>query len=162
MEKLRQSFAWAESHPKVWLDCVRIYLGVGLFVRGVLIITNSRADFIQEMVQRTGQSWLISAALLHYVALAHFVGGAMLTVGLLTRIAAGVQIPVLAGAVLLIHRTEGLMTAGQSLEFSALVLFLLVVILVAGAGPLSVDGDKVGVHHDAAHAHPHSASDQHF
>lgn len=148
MEKLRQALAWAESHPKVWLDCVRIYLGIGLFVRGVLIITNSRADFVQEMIQRTGQSWLISAALLHYVALAHFVGGAMLTVGLLTRIAAGVQIPVLAGAVVLIHRLEGLMTGGQSLEFSALVLFMLVVILIAGAGPLSVDGDKAGVRHD--------------
>jgi uncharacterized membrane protein YphA (DoxX/SURF4 family) len=142
MEKLRQSITWAETHPKVWLDCIRIYLGIGLFIRGVLIITNSRADFIQEMVQRTGQTWLISAFLLHYVALAHFVGGGMLMVGLLTRVAAVVQIPVLAGALLLVHRAEGLMTAGQSLEFSALVLFVLVVIAVAGAGPLSIDGDK--------------------
>ncbi len=147
MEKLRQSIAWAETHPKVWLDCVRIYLGIGLFIRGVLIITNSRADFIQEMVERTGQTWLVGAFLLHYVAMAHFVGGGMLMVGLLTRIAAAVQIPVLAGALLLVHRNEGLMSAGQSLEFSALVLFLLGVIAVAGAGPLSVDGDKAKVVH---------------
>ncbi|HET7536408.1 MAG TPA: DoxX family protein [Candidatus Didemnitutus sp.] len=147
MEKLRQSIAWAETHPKVWLDCVRIYLGIGLFIRGVLIITNSRADFIQEMVNRTSQTWVVSAFLLHYVALAHFVGGGMLMVGLLTRVAALVQIPVLAGALLLVHRGEGLMSAGQSLEFSALVLFLLTVVAVAGAGPLSIDGDKARVSH---------------
>lgn len=155
MENLRQPLRWAETHPKVWLDCVRIYLGLALFIRGVLIITNTRADFVQDMLQRTGQSWLISAALLHYVALAHFVGGAMLIVGLLTRIAAVVQIPVLAGAVLLVHRAEGLMAAGQSLELSALVLFLLVVVAVAGAGPLSIDGDKAALHHsEPDHAHP--------
>jgi putative oxidoreductase len=147
MEKLRQFVNWAETHPKVWLDCVRIYLGVGLFIRGVLIITNARADFVNEMLSRVGNTWIITVAVLHYVALAHLVGGAMLTFGLLTRIAAAVQIPVLCGALFLIHRSEGLMNSGQSLEFSALVLFLLVVVTVAGAGPLSVDGDKALVRH---------------
>ena len=150
MEPLRQSIRWAETHPKVWLDCVRIYLGLGLFIRGIMIITSTRADFVHEMLQRSGQSWLVSAALLHYVSLAHFIGGAMLTVGLLTRLAAIVQLPILAGAVLLVHRAEGLMSGGQSLEFSALVLFLLVVVAVAGAGPLSIDGDKAIWHHEEA------------
>ncbi len=35
MEKLRQFIDWAEAHPKVWLDCVRIYLGLGLFISAV-------------------------------------------------------------------------------------------------------------------------------
>jgi len=139
MEKLRQWIDWAEAHPKVWLDCVRIYLGLGLFIRGLLIITNSRAEFVKDLLATSTQNWLLTAALLHYVALAHLVGGAMLCVGLLTRIAALVQIPILAGALLLFHRKEGLMTAGQSLEFSGLVLFLLITFWVAGAGPLSVD-----------------------
>jgi uncharacterized membrane protein YphA (DoxX/SURF4 family) len=161
MENLRQSIRWAASHPKVWLDCVRIYLGLGLFIRGVMIVTSTHADFVSEMLQRTGQPWLITGALMHYVALAHFVGGGLLVVGLLTRIAALVQIPVLIGAVLLVHRAEGLMAAGQSLEFSALVLFLLGVIAVAGAGPLSIDGDKTAWHHDESTG-MHSATSQHF
>jgi uncharacterized membrane protein YphA (DoxX/SURF4 family) len=147
MEKLRQFFDWAESHPKIWLDCIRIYLGIGLFIRGVLIITNSRADFINEMLSRVGSTWIVTVALLHYVALAHLVGGAMLTFGLLTRIAAWVQIPILCGALFIIHRTEGLMSGGQSLEFSSLVLFLLFIVAIAGAGPLSIDGDKALVRH---------------
>jgi uncharacterized membrane protein YphA (DoxX/SURF4 family) len=142
MHRLRQWFAWAEAHPKIWLDLVRVYLGAGLFVRGLLLISNTRADFINDMLQRTGQSVFWTTILLHYIALAHFVGGVMLTVGLLTRIAAGVQVPILLGAVLMIHRSEGLMSSSQSLEFSALVLFLLVVFLIAGPGPLSVDGER--------------------
>ena len=138
MEKLRQFIGWAEAHPKVWLDCVRIYLGLGLFIRGVFIITNTRAEFILDLLKRMDFPWLVTVALLHYISLAHLVGGLMLTVGVLTRIAAWVQIPILAGA-LLVHRHEGLMSGGQSLEFSALVFFLLVIFAVAGTGPLSVD-----------------------
>jgi uncharacterized membrane protein YphA (DoxX/SURF4 family) len=138
MEKLRQWIGWAEAHPKVWLDCVRVYLGLGLFIRGVFIISNTRADFIEALLQRMDYPWIVTVGLLHYIALAHLIGGLMLTVGLLTRIAAWVQVPILAGAVI-IHRGEGLMSGGQSLEFSALVLFLLVTFAISGAGPVSVD-----------------------
>jgi len=160
MSMLRQFVHWAESHPKVWLDCVRVYLGVGLFVRGVLLITNARSEFINEMLSHVGNSWIITVVVLHYIALAHLVGGAMLTFGLLTRIAAGVQVPILIGAVALIHRAEGLMNSGQSLEFSSLVLFLLVVFTIAGAGPLSVDGDKAFVRHSIEDAENSGTSGQ--
>ena len=89
--------------------------------------------------ERTGQPWLLTGALLHAVMLVHFVGGAMLTLGFLTRIAAAAQIPILAGAVFIVHRKDGLFAMGQSLEFSALVLFLLVVLFISGAGKLSLD-----------------------
>lgn len=138
MDKLRHWLNWADAHPKVWLDCVRIYLGLGLFIRGVFIITNTRAEFVQVLLQRLEYPWILTAFLLHYVALAHLIGGLMLTAGLLTRIAAWVQIPILAGA-LVLHRGEGLMSGGQSLELSALVLFLLVTFAMSGAGPMSVD-----------------------
>ncbi|HNC25133.1 MAG TPA: DoxX family protein [Opitutaceae bacterium] len=136
MQKL---IAWTESRREAWLDCVRIYLGLGLLARGLLLITNTSTGYFVDMLQRTGQPWLLTGVLLHYVMLAHFVGGAMLTAGFLTRIAAAAQIPVLAGAVFIVHRRDGLFAMGQSLEFSALVLFLLVVFVVSGAGPLSLD-----------------------
>ncbi len=77
--------------------------------------------------------------MLHYVMMAHFVGGLLLTIGFLTRIAAFVQVPILVGAVFFVHRQDGLFALGQSLEFSALVLFLLCVFTVSGAGKLSLD-----------------------
>ncbi len=138
MTKLRHFIDWAETHPKVWLDCVRIYLGLGLFIRGVFIITNTHAEFVLAIIKGWEFPWIVTVGVLHYVAMAHLVGGLMLAAGLLTRIAAWVQIPILAGAVA-VHLKEGLMSGGQSLEFAAVVLFLLLIFGIAGAGPLSVD-----------------------
>jgi uncharacterized membrane protein YphA (DoxX/SURF4 family) len=140
-EVIMQRFiAWADSHREIWLDCVRIYLGLGLFARGLLIILNVRTDFFINLIAQSGtEQWLSSGLLLHYVALAHVVGGILLIIGLFTRIAAAVQIPILIGAVIFVHRQEGFLAVGQSLEFSALVLFLLVVVFFSGAGPLSID-----------------------
>lgn len=136
---MQRFIAWADAHRDYWLDIVRIYLGLGLLARGLLLITNTSTGYFVDLLQRSGQSWFTSGAVLHYVMIAHFVGGAMLTIGFLTRIAAAIQIPILIGAVFFVHRQDGLFALGQSLEFSALVLFLLCVFVVSGAGKLSLD-----------------------
>jgi putative oxidoreductase len=149
---MQRFIAWADAHRDYWLDCVRIYLGLGLLARGLLLITNTSTGYFVDLLQRSGQSWITSGIMLHYVMVAHFVGGLLLTIGFLTRVAALVQIPILIGAVFFVHRQDGLFALGQSLEFSALVLFLLCVFLVAGAGKLSLDyvtfGPGRSPHHD--------------
>jgi uncharacterized membrane protein YphA (DoxX/SURF4 family) len=122
--------------PSVGLDLIRIYLGVGLLVRGALFI--GRPDILVEFLKRT-HSWFIPLAAAQYVVAAHLCGGILLALGLGTRVAAAVQIPPLLGAVLFVHIGEGLLTAGQSLEFAALVLVMLVAFSVFGAGHLSLD-----------------------
>lgn len=139
MDNWKKIVAWAESHRELWLDCIRIYLGLGLFVRGLVLVFDLPSEFFIDVMHRAGDSWLTSAAMIHYVTLAHFVGGGLLALGFLTRIAAAVQIPILVGAVIFIHKGEGLMNVGQSLEFSALVLFLLGVFFLNGSGKLSLD-----------------------
>lgn len=136
---MQRFVAWADSRRELWLDCIRIYVGLGLLARGLLLITNTSTGYFIDLLQRAGHPWLLTGALLHYVMLAHFIGGLLLTVGFLTRLAAMVQIPILAGAVFIVHRQDGLFALGQSLEFSALVLFLLIVFAVAGAGKYSLD-----------------------
>ncbi len=137
--------------PALGFDLVRAYLGIGLFVRGVLFV--SHPELVLNYLS-SSESWFVPYAMAHYVALAHLGGGVLLAFGLATRLAAFVQLPVLAGAVFLVHSGENLLAAGQSLEFSALVLMLLLVYLTVGAGPLSVDawlGDRVsllGERHD--------------
>lgn len=148
---MQRFIAWADAHREYWLDCVRIYLGLGLFARGLILITNTSPGYFVDLLQRSGQPWITSGILLHYVMVAHFVGGLLLTIGFLTRIAALVQIPILVGAVFFIHRQDGLFALGQSLEFSALVLFMLCVFLVAGAGKLSLDHVTFG----PGRSHPH-------
>ena len=136
---MQRFFAWADLHREHWLDCIRIYLGLGLLARGLLLITNTSPGYFVDLFDRAGVSWLTAGFLLHYVMLVHFVGGLLLTIGFLTRLAAAAQLPILAGAVFIVHRQDGLFAMGQSLEFSALVLFLLLVFTIAGAGKLSLD-----------------------
>ena len=62
-----------------------------------------------------------------------------MTVGLFTRVAAFVQIPILVGAVFFVHAQDGLFTQGQSFELAVLVLVLLFVVFVFGAGRYSLD-----------------------
>ena len=151
---MQRFIAWADAHRDQWLDCVRIFLGLGLFARGLLLITINSNSYVVELIQRSGYSWLTLGLVLHYVMLAHFLGGLLLMLGFLTRIAALVQVPILVGAVFFVHRQEGLLQSGQSLEFSALVLFLLCVFSVAGAGKLSLDY----VTFEAGSGHPEAST----
>jgi putative oxidoreductase len=149
---MMQLKAWANRlpplmrpSPTLGFDLVRAYLGIGLFVRGVLFV--SRPELVLGYLS-SSESWFVPYAIAHYVAIAHLGGGLLLAVGLATRLAVVVQLPVLCGAVFMVHSTESLLSAGQSLEFSALVLMLLIVYLGVGAGPLSVDawlGDRVSL-----------------
>ena len=136
MNTLETWIRWLSDHPEAGLDALRAYLGVGLFVRGILIIGAPEAAAEQLVGDPTP---FTSAAVMHYVALAHLFGGALMAIGLITRIAAIVQIPILVGAVFFVHAETGLLSSGQSLEFSAFVLFALVVFALFGAGRWSVD-----------------------
>lgn len=127
--------SWADAHRSVALDVVRVYLGVGLFARGLVFLVEPESYL--DLLPGRSEEAFASLVLLHYVALAHVGGGLLLIGGLLTRLAAAVQIPILFGAAFLVHLPAGL--TDQSFAFAALVLALLVVIAVWGGGPWSLD-----------------------
>ena len=137
MGSFENILSWLDDHRDLGLDIIRIYLGVGLFVKGVYFIGHT--NVLVEMMGEQGIFSVGQIAIAHYVAVAHLVGGLFMTVGLLTRIAAAVQIPVLIGAVFLVHLREGLFTRGQNLEFTAFVLFSLIIFALFGSGRLSLD-----------------------
>lgn len=136
MNTLDQGLTWADARRAEALDLVRIFLGLGLFVRGVLFIADP--DAYLAVVPEAGDGFFVSGFAVHLVAMAHIGGGALLTLGLLTRLAALVQLPVLAVAAAL-HAASGPLAGGQSFEFATLVLVLLAVFAVWGGGPLSLD-----------------------
>ena len=59
---------WADAHREYWLDCVRIYLGLGLLARGLLLITNTSTGYFVDLLQRSGQPWITGGIMLHYVS----------------------------------------------------------------------------------------------
>ncbi len=128
-----------EAHRHLVLDVIRVYLGAGLFFRGLVLLVTDTG--LQQLTGGAAPSFTTTGLAL-YVMSAHLVGGALLIVGLYTRLAALVQLPVLAGAVLLVHWQNGLLSANQSLEFSALVLFLLGLVFLFGGGQWSLDARR--------------------
>ena len=72
----------------------------------------------------------------HYVAFAHLIGGILIAVGLLTRWAIIVQLPIILGAIAI--NFIGVMQPGRLLEAS-IVLILSLFFLFYGSGKHSMD-----------------------
>jgi uncharacterized membrane protein YphA (DoxX/SURF4 family) len=111
-------------------------LGVALLIKGFEYLRH--ADALVGTMRSAGLPFA-SPFVAEMAAVAHVAGGLMLAFGLLTRLGAIVQIPNVVVAVLFIHLKEGLFTPGQTLELALLVLMLLVMYAVGGAGRWSVD-----------------------
>ncbi len=69
----------------------------------------------------------------------HLLGGAMILVGLFTRLWCLLQIPVLIGAMLLVNVRHGFFAGESDLLFSIIVFVLLLFFFIEGGGPLSLD-----------------------
>ena len=127
-------FKKIEANKDLCFDLLRIYLGLGLFVKGILFLTDMTS--LSELLMQSRRFQPLTFLLSHYIPLAHIGGGFMMAIGLWTRTAILANIPVLFGAVFF---EKGLFTQNQGLEFTALVFFLLIVLLIWGPGRWSVD-----------------------
>ena len=129
---------WADTHHPNWIDFVRIILGLFILYKGILFISDTQA--LQEIMNQKDLLFF-NLGLAHYVAFAHLVGGLLIALGLVTRLAIVFQIPILIGAVFFVNAQEGFLTVANNLEFgiSLIVLILLIVFLIYGSGKISVD-----------------------
>jgi len=134
MEKYRQLIRWQSRHNTIGFDLVRIFMGVALFVRGIIFMQNP-----ETLAELAGDGSAAIASVQSYVIWSHLIGGLMLILGLFTRVAALVQIPILANAVFFVHLEWGFAEPNQSLELAVLVLVLLAVLFIYGSGKLAVD-----------------------
>jgi len=138
MKNIDDCKQWIQSHVDIVIDLVRMYLGVGLFVKGLYFLMHK--EEMQTLLQGADNVVFAQGAVAHYVIPVHLVGGLLLAIGLLTRLAALIQMPILIGAVCYVWLPKVLFfEQRQGLEFATLVLFLLALIFIYGGGRLSVD-----------------------
>jgi putative oxidoreductase len=111
---------------------VRWFLGIFLFYKGVYFMQHT--DLLVHLIQPS-DAGLSEMIIFHYVCLAHIMGGLMLFFGLLSRMAALSQIPILLAAVV------ANITFGDSsqLIISSAILLLLLITTIFGSGKFSVD-----------------------
>ena len=138
MKNINDCKQWIQSHVDIVIDLVRMYLGVGLFVKGFYFLMHK--EEMQKLLEGADNVVFAQGAVAHYVIPVHLVGGLLLAIGLLTRLAALAQMPILIGAVFYFWLPQVLFfEQRQNFEFAMLVLFLLVLIFVYGGGRFSVD-----------------------
>lgn len=74
-----------------------------------------------------------------FITWAHLLGGFLIIIGLFTRLAVLVQVPILLGAIVFLNIQPGIFVMAYELPFAIITLLLLLFFLVEGGGPLSLD-----------------------
>ena len=138
MNTLTKIEHWADSHHPNWIDIIRIALGLTILFKGIGFIKNIGG--LLQLMERSDLLF-VSLGVAHYIAFAHLVGGILIAMGLVTRFAIIIQLPILLFAVFFVNIKQGFFTVSNNFEFelSLLVLILLVVFLIYGSGKWSVD-----------------------
>jgi len=67
----------------------------------------------------------------------NILAGFLIVIGVFTRLACLVQIPIIVGAIIFVHAPDGIFAFQSGLLFSLIILLLLVVFLIEGDGKVS-------------------------
>jgi putative oxidoreductase len=134
MSLLKNLDSWTSTHNPKWLALFRVALGAALLLRGVSFL-NNLPNF--EIMLEQNSLGDYKGILVNTIPWIHIGGGFLIIIGLFTRFASFIQIPVLLGAVIFINSRK-LFAAETDLSLSIILLLLLVVFVIEGSGPLSL------------------------
>ncbi|HEX5025910.1 MAG TPA: DoxX family protein [Agriterribacter sp.] len=130
---LQQMKSWGLTHHPRWLVALRVVLGLFLFMKGISFMRDMNG--LEELVVHTSfsnsASWIALV-----VTWLHLLGGFLIIIGLFTRLAVVVQIPILLGAVIFINQPS---VNALEFLFAFIILLLLGFFFVLGGGPISLD-----------------------
>ncbi|WP_320814848.1 DoxX family protein [Flavobacterium sp.] len=133
MTTIRELNKWANAHTNFAVDTLRVVFGIFLFLKGVSFITEK--EYLSQLLSSFvgfGSEML----LIHYIALAHMVGGVMIVIGFLTRWSIWVQLPIIICAFVINFIGDFNM---HNFIQSAVALILCISFLLYGSGKHSAD-----------------------
>ncbi|HMH22780.1 MAG TPA: DoxX family membrane protein [Puia sp.] len=125
---------WGDTHHPRWLDIIRIALGIFLCFKGVEFL-NNMGSMLNLMTSKMSFGSFTSVLMSNYIAFAHILGGILLILGVLTRFACLIQMPILLGAIIFINLSPDMYRPLSEIALSIGVFLLLVLFLVVGNGP---------------------------
>jgi uncharacterized membrane protein YphA (DoxX/SURF4 family) len=118
------------------MDIIRILLGIAIFIKGIYFIHNPEA-LLQILQNSKISGWTLIVE--HHVAFTYLVGGILIAIGLITRIAIIFQLPVFFGSIFCCLTHRGFFSVFSDLTFSIVIFVLLIFFLIWGPGRFSVD-----------------------
>lgn len=135
MGTLQQIQQWSLTHHPRWLVVLRVALGICLFLKGIFFLVNTATleELVKGSLVANRSDWMVI-----FITWSHLLGGFLIIIGLLTRWAALLNIPILMGAIIFIN-TQRYAFGNFELPFALIVLLLLIFFLVEGGGPISLD-----------------------
>ena len=129
---------WGDTHHPKIIDIVRIALGGFLLFKGIAFMNNT--EYLKALIENQNTVDIspgVLMALVYYVTFAHMVGGILIGLGILTRFGCIIQIPIVLGAIFLSGIFQDAINYMVWPSVAALVA--LVIFLVLGSGPWSLD-----------------------
>jgi putative oxidoreductase len=133
---LQQVEHWGTTHHPKWLVVLRVALGICLFIKGISFISDTAQ---LQLLLAEGHFTQSFPWLSYIITWVHLFGGFLIIIGLLTRFAVILQIPILLGAVFFINISDGIFASSAELWLSIIILLLLFIFFIEGGGPLSLD-----------------------
>lgn len=127
---------YCDEHCPFVLDLLRIILGAVIFYKGVMFVQDG--DALNQIINNSRIGGL-AFILEHHVAFTLLVGGILIAIGMLTRLAIVFQLPVFIGAVINYQVDYGLYSVYSELTFSIVITLVLIAFFFIGPGPFSVD-----------------------
>ena len=129
--------AWDDKYPFLFV-ILRVILGLILAIRGVFFLTSIQPLF--HLIKSSSLNELnMNMTLALFICWVHLLGGTFIILGLLTRISAWAQIPILIGAIFFINLSSSSSNSISELLLSVFVLILSAWFAMAGGGKISMD-----------------------
>ncbi|MBS1528811.1 MAG: DoxX family membrane protein [Bacteroidetes bacterium] len=129
---------WGDGHHPRFLDIIRVALGVFLFLKGFGFMQNSAN--LKEMIESQpdiafSSNWLM--VVVYYVVFVHFVGGILISLGILTRLSSLLQLPIVFCAIIFINYLQSPFNTDLISSITAFILLLMFTVI--GSGKWSVE-----------------------
>lgn len=122
------------SRSAYGLLVLRIILGLALFLKGIQFMRN---DALLSGVLLASEGIRKYTWLEVFIPWAHLFGGLLILIGLFTRWASLIQIPIVLGAIFFVQHGSAASFDGLELPLAILILLLLFVFLLLDDGALS-------------------------
>lgn len=132
---MKEKLFGAIKDKSISIEALRIYFGLALFLKGIYFIGNMKVLFGMLSYQFPYIDFIFA----HYVVLSHIIGGLFIALGLFTRYAALINLPVLFSAIIFDKIQHGLFSSGAEFELAFMVFVLLVFFVIQGSGQFSLD-----------------------
>lgn len=127
---------WGDSHHSRYMDIVRVALGIFLCYKAIFFLNNMSALIGLMGNNNMGFKSFNVVFLGQFIVIIHLMGGLLIAIGIHTRLASLIQIPILVGALILMNNSNVFVT-GWDTAIAVITLILLIFFAIIGNGPWS-------------------------